>query len=127
MGRGSSKAGGGSQAKQKSMRDIQIESLERRWGSGKALKPSDIKPGDRISGMQYQFEEMIERPNEYKTAWSGTYDNNKISVSADNHFRVMSVKVGKDSTEIIAEKIGGAEGMTAKKKIKNDRYLRVWR
>ena len=129
MGRGSSKAGGsntGQPNKPKSLRDIQIDSLERSWGgSSKAITADKIKVGDTIDGIQYTFTDLKEAPDTNKSAWSGDYNGIKMKVSADNGFKVTSVKVGKDKTEITAQKLGGTP-MTAKKKISNDSYLRVY-
>lgn len=132
MGSGSSGLNGGSGSaggsQPKSQRDIQIDNLEQSiWrGIGKAMNPSQLNIGDRIDGIQYEFQPDVLAPTQKKSAWSGDYNGVPMKFSADNTFQVTSVVSSGNSTTITATKLGGTGG-TVKKKISNDVYLRVFR
>lgn len=130
MGSGPSKIGGGSGggSKPKTQREIQIDNLEQSvWhGRGKALNPTALSVGDRIDGIQYEFQPNVLMPTQKKGAWSGDYAGTPIKFSADNTFQVTSVQTKGNSTTVTATKLGGAGG-TVKKKIPNDVYLHVYK
>lgn len=133
MGRGSSGignggGGGGGAQRPQTQLNLQIDNLEKNvWrGSGKALHPDTVNVGDKIGGIQYSFQPNVMLPNEKKSSWSGDYNGTPMKFSADNTFRVTSVKTSGNATTITATKIGGAGG-TVKKKILNDVYLRVFK
>lgn len=129
MGRGVSKigAGGGGATKPKSQLDIQIENLENSiWhGHGKAVHPTSLKVGDRISGIQYSFEPDVLVPKQNKSVWSGNYNGIPTKFKADNTFKITSIKSDNKTTEISAERLGGVGG-TVKKKIPNNVYLQMF-
>ena len=93
---------------------------------GEPLSPNSVKVGNVVDGEIYTFTDLKESPDITRSTWSGEYEGTKIKVSADNAFRVIDVKPGKNKTEIVGEKLGGAP-MIVKKKINNDAYLRVYK
>ena len=98
------------ETKPKTMRELQIESLERAT-KGKAIRPGDIKTGDVIEGLQYSFRDGVEAADVKRSAWRGEY------AGADSAFRVVNIKKTPTSIEITAETLGGTP-ITAKKKFK---------
>lgn len=109
-------------------RATQLDYLENTiWnGSGKAITPNDIKKGDVIDLVQYKFNETSLKPEVVKGMFKATYNGTNVRGSVkDVSMRVTDVKVGKDTTTIIGEKVGGAP-MTITKEYPNDVYLRTF-
>ena len=108
-------------------RKAQITNLEQHWKYGKAKTPDEIKVGDTIDGTLYTFNDISIAPKRSTGSWSGTsYDGTKTIVSADNSFKVTSIKKLSDGVEITANKLGGTSGTVVKKKVKNGVYLHVY-
>ena len=123
-----SRGAGSGRAGISAKRAAQLDYLENTsWGgSGKAINPNNIKKGDVIDLEQYKFNETSLKPTVTKGMYKADYNGTTVRGSVkDVSMKVTDVKVGKTTTTITGEKMGGAP-MTITKEFPNDVYLRTF-